>query len=85
MILDISAGGMLISSDVNLTLGGKIITNFKFEGVSFTEVCKIMRKQNRGKTTFGYGLKFVGSSRSSQKSLVNLLTQLQLKRNAPVN
>jgi len=80
VILDISAGGILIEADCNLVLGGKVIVDFAFEDSSFVEVCKVMRKYKKDMVMYHYGLKFVNSSRASDSGLVSLLTRLQIKR-----
>jgi len=82
-IVDISAGGLLFASNLQLYLDEEVMLEFTFQEAGFLEMCKVIRVFEDENKTRRYGAKFI-SVNQSHDMLVKHLHQIQIKQRKTV-
>ena len=81
MILDISAGGMLVETEAVLQPSEEVIVEFMLEKIWFSEKCIVTRAFKKDTRLSQYGMKFEFVDPESLSNITGQLNYLQMQRN----
>lgn len=75
-ILDISGGGIKISTNMNLAMGTELIINFSFENSYFNNVKGLIVWKNEGTDSYYYGVRFVKILKEDKIFIIEKISEL---------